>query len=120
MYCKYCGNHLDENAMFCSRCGHSINDNQTSTEETKTGEVAQSQTNNNNSALGTVAKILMIITCVIYGIYLIPLAWMLPMTITLCKKIDNNDNISTGFKVCTLIFCNTIVGILLLCMNQDK
>ncbi|MBR2441835.1 MAG: hypothetical protein IKB20_02055 [Clostridia bacterium] len=57
----------------------------------------------------------MIIATVVLGLYIIPLAWCLPMTISYCKKIKENRPISTSFKVCTLLFVNLIAGILMLC-----
>lgn len=49
---------------------------------------------------------------------LIPLAWYIPMVIVLSDKIKNKKPISTGFKICTLIFINVIAGILLLCDKE--
>ena len=49
---------------------------------------------------------------------LIPLAWEIPMVIVLSDKIKNGKPISTGFKVCTLLFVNTVAGILLLCDKE--
>ncbi len=51
--------------------------------------------------------------------YLIPLAWCIPMTISLSKKVKNREPISTAFKVCTLLFVNIISGICLLCAKND-
>ena len=61
------------------------------------------------------AKIFMIISTVVLGFYLIPLAWCIPMTISYFKKVQNNEPVSTGFKVCSLLFVNTVAGILMLC-----
>ena len=38
---------------------------------------------------------------------IIPLAWMIPMSVI-------------SFDVCTLIFCSLVAGILLLCSNKDR
>ncbi|MDO4608039.1 MAG: hypothetical protein Q4B40_02465, partial [Clostridia bacterium] len=67
------------------------------------------------SGLATAAKILMIVGTVLMGLYIIPLAWCIPMTITYCNKLKNNEPISTGFKVCCLLFVSMIGGILMLC-----
>ncbi len=50
---------------------------------------------------------------------LIPLAWGIPMVIVLSDKIKNEKPISTGFKICTLLFVNTVAGILLLCDKEQ-
>ena len=71
------------------------------------------------SGLSTAAKIFMIISTVVMGLYIIPLAWCLPMTISYFNKIKNRQPVSTGFKVCTLLFVNTIAGILMLCDKDN-
>ncbi len=71
------------------------------------------------SGLATAAKILMIISTVVMGLYLIPLAWCLPMTISYCNKLKTGQPVSIGFKICTLLFVNTIGGILMLCDNKN-
>ncbi len=70
------------------------------------------------SGLATAAKILMIVSTVIMGFYIIPLAWCIPMTIAYNNMLKNNQPVSTGFKICTLLFVNTISGILMLCDNK--
>ena len=57
----------------------------------------------------------MIIGCIWSGLALIPLLWTVPMTISLFRKTENGEEISTGFKICTLLFVGLIGGILLLC-----
>ena len=69
------------------------------------------------SGLATVAKIFMIIGTVAsaLSLFLIPLAWCIPMTMAYWKKLKTGEPISVGFKICTLLFVNTIAGILMLC-----
>ncbi len=94
----------------------------------------------NASSLKTVAKIFLILSCAACGvaflsslfcmflglswlryaaiisvIYLIPLAWAIPMTVHYWKAVKNNRPVGTAFKVCTLLFINTVSGILMLC-----
>ena len=71
------------------------------------------------SGLSTAAKILMIIGTVVMGLYIIPLAWCIPMTISYCNKLKNNEPISTGFKICCLLFVSMIGGILMLCDKEN-
>ena len=106
-YCTKCGNELMDEAVICPKCGCA------------TGY--QSISNNvqaSSSGLKTAAKILMIIGTVIMGLYIIPLAWCLPMTISYCNKIKRGEKISTGFKICSLLFVSLVGGILMLC-DQD-
>ena len=124
MYCKNCGHQVDEKAVICTQCGcltdagEKLNLNQLSQNQ-PTQEASQSASNSNKT-LGTIAKVLMILSCVFSGFYLIPLCWTIPMTISLSKKLKNNQPISTGFKICILLFVNTIAGILLLCMRDNQ
>lgn len=64
------------------------------------------------------AKILMIISTVLLGLYIIPLAWCIPMTVSYCNKVKAGQPVSTGFKVCCLLFVSVVGGILMLC-DQD-
>lgn len=49
---------------------------------------------------------------------LIPLIWILPMRKKIVKAINEGTTLTTGFKVCTLLFVNLVVGILLLCSSE--
>ena len=133
MYCKNCGNQVDDRAVICTQCGcltdfgEKLNFNQNPQqheERPTTTQVQQSnQTNtasSNEDTLGLVAKILMIVSTVLTGLYIIPLAWMLPMTLSLSNKLNNKEPISVGFKICILLFGNTIAGILLLCRKDEN
>ena len=50
---------------------------------------------------------------------LIPLTWMIPMHIYCVRKLNNKEPISLGFKICTLIIINVVLGVLLICHNDD-
>ncbi len=99
--CNNCGSQLnDDNSNFCRNCGNKLN----------------SKTYNKDLLL--VSKIFMIISCVSIGWTIIPLAWLIPMTIKISNREKNNTKLSTAFKVCTLLFGNTLSGILLLCDEE--
>lgn len=60
---------------------------------------------------------------VIAGIYLavvsaLSLAWTIPMFVSYNRKTKRGEQVSTAFKVCTLLFVNLIAGILMLCDNN--
>ena len=99
-YCTHCGKEVLDEAVICPGCGCPLD-----------RQVEKA------SNIKTIAKIFMIIGTVVNSIYglIIPLAWCLPMTLSFCKKVKKNEKISTGFKVCILLFVNTIAGIVLLC-----
>ncbi len=100
--CLKCGAQVeDENVSFCPKCGNQLG-------------VPKGY----SSGSLTAAKILMIISCVAIGWTLIPLAWLIPMTIKISHRETSGEKLSTGFKVCVLLFGNMISGILLLCDNE--
>ena len=103
---------MDE-AVICPKCGCLVGDIKALQKNATNTTTAQT------SGLKTAAKILMIISCVIMGFWIITLAWTLPMTINYCNKVKNGQPISVGFKICILLFINTIAGILLLCDNEN-
>lgn len=65
------------------------------------------------------AFILNLITTITCGILLIPLIWMIPMTIKSYKIYKGEEEITTGFAICDLLFVDIISGILLL-IAQDE
>lgn len=127
-YCINCGKEMEEQDKYCHYCGSSqINDNDKS-----------------NTALDSIIKILLIlflIVKVVSGIILtfgftilcnpytivfwlilvsasclllLSLLWNIPMAIYAFKKIKKQKSLSLPFSVCYLIFCNLIIGILLI------
>ncbi len=64
------------------------------------------------------AFILCLISTIVSGFLLIPLAWCIPMTIKVYKAYKEDTELSVGFDVCVLLFVNMIGGILLLCDNE--
>lgn len=102
MYCSHCGKEVENGALTCPQCGFLI----------KKEEIKPVK------SFGAI-KVFMILGCILNAfLYLIPLCWCIPMTISLNKKIENGEKCSTSFKVCTLLFVSMISGILLLCDND--
>lgn len=64
--------------------------------------------------------ILCVISCVVTSWMLIPLAWMIPMTVHSWGIYKGTKPNTTAFGVCTLIFTNVIGGILLLVSNKNQ
>ena len=78
-FCNHCGKEYDEGAVICTACGFSV----------KTETVQQTAKPCENSSLLTVAKVFMILGCVLNAFfYLIPLAWCIPMTVSLNRKMS--------------------------------
>jgi hypothetical protein len=66
------------------------------------------------------AFVLNLISTISIGWLLVPLAWMLPMTICSWRIYKGTKRNSTAFGVCTLLFVNQIGGILLLISDTDQ
>ena len=112
-YCVKCGAEMVDDAVICVKCGCLVGGAMPAANQQQ--PVAASGTK-------TAAKVFMIIGTVFMSLYtfLIGLSWCLPMTISYCNKIKRGEPISTGFKVCSLIFVNMIAGILMLCDSDQK
>lgn len=94
--CPKCEFEVGEEVEFCPRCGCKITHNGT------------------GGGLVTAIKIFLILGCIVQGILIIPLAWCLPITISIFNKLKTGEPIGVGVKVCTLLFVNFIAGILLI------
>ena len=105
-FCQNCGKEIADEAVICPGCGCAI----TKAKEEKGG----------NDGLAVASKIFLILGCIVQGWLLLPLAWCLPITISICNKMKNNESVGTGLKVCALLFVSLIGGVLLLCRSDDK
>lgn len=72
-----------------------------------------------DKTLRLVAFILNIIATVSIGWTIIPLAWMIPMTVISYGIYKGTKRNTVAFGVCTLIFVNLVSGILLLVSKKD-
>ena len=105
-FCQKCGKEIIDEAVICPGCGCAVSD--------------AKKENGGNDGLAVASKIFLIIGCIAQGWLLLPLAWCLPNTISVCKRMKNNEPVGTGLKVCSLLFVSMIGGILLLCRSDDK
>ena len=76
--------------------------------------------NSNDTTLRMVAFIFCILSCVGFGWLIVPLIWMVPMTVHAYGIYKGNKPNTMAFGICTLIFCNFIAGILLLLSTKDE
>ena len=72
-----------------------------------------------DKTLRLVAFILNLISTISVGWAIIPLAWMIPMTVISWGIYKGEKRNTVAFGVCTLIFVNLISGILLLVSSKD-
>lgn len=106
-FCSKCGKEVHEDAVICPSCGCSL--------ETEKKKI----TNGGNDGLAIASKIFLILGCIAQGWLLLPLAWCLPITISICNKMKAGEPVGTGLKICSLLFVNLIGGILLLCRSDN-
>lgn len=71
-----------------------------------------------DDTLHIVIRIFLILGCIAYGCFIIPLAWCLPITISICKKMKNGEPVGLGLKISALLFVNLIAGVCLLASND--
>lgn len=102
-YCSHCGNEVVDDAVVCPKCGCKIESRDDSSEP-------------ESNVLTTVAKVFMILGCVsMASFFLIPLIWCIPMTVHYFNAVKNGEKLTTGFKVCALLFVSLVAGIVMLC-----
>ena len=114
-YSVKCGAEMLDEAVICVKCGAFAN----CEEALRSASVLPQQ----ESSMAVAVKIFMLLSVVFYSalaiffgiLWLIALAWCLPMTIVYFKKTRQGETIGAGFKICTLLFVNLIAGILMLC-----
>lgn len=110
-YCMHCGAEMDDSAAFCSRCGAPV--------EIKRPSVnVQAAEPQKPGVMKVIAEVFMVLGCVELGALLIPLCWTIPMTVKYFKAVKEGKDVSTGFKVCSLIFVSMIAGILMLVADE--
>ena len=64
-------------------------------------------------------KVFMILACIFSAFLIVPLFWMIPMTVVSWKKMDQRQPLGLAFKICTLLFVGIIPGIMMLALNDD-
>lgn len=73
----------------------------------------------NDKTLKLVAFIFNLVATIGVGWLLIPLAWMIPMTVISYGIYKGEKKNTVAFGVCTLIFVSLVGGILLLVAKKD-
>lgn len=80
---------------------------------------AQVMDNGNDATLRLIAFIFCIVSTVTTCWLIIPLAWMIPMTVRCWGIYKGTKPNTTAFGVCTLLFVTIVGGILLLISKKD-
>lgn len=106
-YCQHCGGEIHDEAVVCIHCGRAVQN------------TTINKSNYYSDSMKSVIWILLVLSCVLGAFaLLIPLAWCIPISLAIKKKLDKNEPIDMGLKICTLLLVNVIVGILLLCGSE--
>ena len=115
-FCSKCGAEIFDDAVVCVKCGRAV---ETAVPNAPVAfeEAAPAEP----SDLAKIANVFMIIGTIAMALCtcLVGLAWCLPMTISYANKIKKGEPVGTAFKVCSLLFVNTIAGILMLCDKES-
>ena len=90
-YCSKCGAEIHDEAVICVKCGCSV------APQPQTQVAAPAKQKDNT--LETVTKVFMILACVAQGWLLIPLAWCIPMTVSVFHSFRDKKPIGTGMIV---------------------
>ncbi len=78
------------------------------------------KTRNQNRGYVTAIKVMLIIACIAGATaYLIPLLWMVPMTVVAWKKLDRAEPLGLAFKIFTCIFVSKLAGFFMFMLKDD-
>lgn len=135
-FCPHCGKEV-ENGTTPTADSQNLNpddaitqnnDNANTNTNATTSAIPDQKTGSIKTAFGFM--IFSIVACTLLGIYyfcfgfifdaiseLVSLFWLIPMTLHINSK-KSTKQLSTGFKVCVLLFGNVISGIVLLCQEK--
>lgn len=78
------------------------------------------QLTSEDSTLRLIAFIFAIISTVSTAVFILPLCWMIPMTVHCWGLYKGNKPNTVAFGVCTLIFLSIVSGILLLVSTKEE
>ncbi len=118
-YCTKCGASMEDDALFCPKCGEKTEGESKAVKLEPASKTGSSKIKKREDSLMTVALVFCIISCVLTGFALIPLCWMIPLTVVLYNKIQNKEPISLALKIVILIFVSLVAGILLIVGDES-
>ena len=128
-YCQKCGCACADEAKFCASCGSSFMPDTGATKNSEPQEIHVSFTvspaqaavlSSTDKTLRLIAFIFNCLSLAGFFILIIPLLWMIPMTVISWGIYKGKRPNTVAFGVCTLIFLNFVSGILLLCSTKDE
>ena len=111
-YCVKCGAEMVDDAVMCVKCGTLVSG--FTLNKNMSQDNCQTQTMNGAKIAVFIFMLIGTVANALYTLGL-SLAWCIPMTVVYYKNAKNNKEVGIGLKICTLIFVNTIAGIIMLC-----
>ncbi|MCD8040209.1 MAG: zinc ribbon domain-containing protein [Clostridia bacterium] len=109
MFCKNCGQEIDDKAVMCPHCGAATDVAATA------APAANPNAKKRSTGVALAAKVFIIIGMV-FGCWMI-----LPLIFGgIALSQMGKGKPSVGIGVCVLLFCNLIGGILLLCSDESN
>ena len=129
VYCQNCGCACEEGAKFCKKCGSPLNQTQDNSTQAAPQQVNVTINASDLQQSGVMSEtdktlrlIAFIFNCIIAVCccwVVIPLAWMVPMTVISYGIYQGTRKNSVAFGVCCLLFMGIVPGVLLLCSKKD-
>jgi len=83
-------------------------------------QVAMASSGSSSNTLTMVAFVFSLISTISIGWLLVPLAWMIPMTVMTWRIHKGKRQLTTTFGVCSLLFLNQVSGIVLLVEQSNR
>lgn len=108
MFCTSCGAEVRDEAVVCVNCGCAIK---------RTRPLVEPEPKDDTMKM--VIKVFLILGCISLGWMLLPLAWCIPITVSVFNKMEREEPVGTGLKICVLLFVSLVAGICLLCMDEN-
>ena len=119
--CNQCGTLVSDDEKICNNCGGEAFD---AAPDFNTAPELNGANGGYKPVGGTIlqklSKVLMVISCIAGGLLILPLAWLIPITVAYCKKVKSGKKVGIGFKICVLLFVNVFAGVSMLCDSSDK
>lgn len=145
MYCRHCGSEMLDEAVLCIKCGHMVDDCilNSKNKEVKTPSKEKQSNDYYSGNVVLLIKCFLLISTVLMGfafivsIFVIAAGWAdssagilciitsillaikAAITCVLFQNLNNEEIISTPYKIFTLIFGSIVSGIILLCVDDD-
>ncbi|MDO4841964.1 MAG: zinc ribbon domain-containing protein [Phoenicibacter congonensis] len=127
--CSHCGAEVAATDEVCKNCGYALvkpegtayaQNYQVAPAPAPQVQYTESGMTKTDENLRLAAFVVAVVTTVCAGFFIIPLAWMIPMTVHTWKIYKGERANTVCFGVCSLLFLDLITGVLLLCSNKDQ